>query len=332
VRRSTLPILWQTALVAAALAVGWFVAVAMPGRSFRGSAPPLSAEQIKLRDELRRDVEELSTRIGERNDVLNDHLEAAAAYIEKSFLLAGLRPERQTFIAEAVSCSNIEAEIRGTAKPDEIIVIGAHYDSVDESPGADDNASGTAALLALARRHSAIKPLRTIRFVAFVNEEPPHFQTGDMGSVVYARRCAERKEKIVGMLSIESVGFYRDEEGSQTYPPLLSVFFPTRGNFVAFAGNLGSLGLLRRSIRTFREVAEIPSEGAALPEVVREIGWSDQWSFWRYGYRGIMVTDTAPFRNPHYHTAHDVPETLDYARFARVVDGLVAVVRGLAKP
>lgn len=302
----------------------------MPGRSFRGAPPGLSANQIALRDELRRDVEMLSGRIGERNDVVADHLEAAALYLEQEFRKAGLRPQRQTFTAQATPCSNIEVEIRGR-NANEIVVIGAHYDSVDGSPGADDNASGTAALLALARRMAHSTPARTIRFVAFVNEEPPHFQTNEMGSVVYARRSAERKENIAAMISLESIGYFSDRPGSQEYPPILGAFFPSRGNFIAFAGNLGSYGLLRRSIRAFRASATVPSEGAALPELIPEIGWSDQWAFWRAGYDGIMVTDTAPFRNPGYHTDRDTPETIDYDRFARVVDGLGAVVRALTQ-
>jgi hypothetical protein len=328
-RPALLTILMIAGSAAVLIALLWLISVAMPGRSFQGTAPALTAAQTALRDTLRRDVEQLAEHIGERNDVIPDRLNAAVGYIDQAFASAGLKPLHQSFSVDGISCSNIEVEIRGSSRPDEIVVIGAHYDSVDESPGADDNASGTAAILALARLCSTLKPERTLRFVAFVNEEPPHFQTAQMGSVVYAQRCAARKEKIVAMLSIESVGYYTDAPGSQAYPTLLSPFYPSKGNFVAFAGNVSSRGLVRRCIRQFRSAATIPSEGAVLPELIPQIGWSDQWSFWRYGYEGIMVTDTAPFRNPHYHTTHDLPATLDYDRFARVVDGLVRVVKSL---
>ncbi len=329
-RRFIVGTLWLAAFAAIIVSAFWMIAVAMPGRSFHGAPSPLTTRQAAMRDTIHHDVEQLAGQIGERNDVLPDRLSAAAAYIEDSFLRSGLKPARQTFSVAGASCSNIEVEIRGASRPEEIVVIGAHYDSVDESPGADDNATGTAALLALARHFATQRPARTLRFVAFVNEEPPHFQTTEMGSVVYARRCADRKEKIVAMISLESLGYFSDAIGSQSYPPLLSPFYPSQGNFIAFAGNLGSRGLIRRTIKAFRSSATVPSEGAVLPEVIPEIGWSDQWSFWRCGYDALMVTDTAPYRNPNYHTVKDLPTTVDYDRLARVADGLLAVVKSLS--
>jgi Zn-dependent M28 family amino/carboxypeptidase len=312
--------------IVAAVTIVWFALISMPGRSFAGAPPRLTAQQFALRAALEHDVRELSARIGERNDAVADHLDAAAAYIEESFRRSGLRPARQIFMVNGTPCANIEAELRGRSNPDQIVVIGAHYDSVDESPGADDNASGTASLLALARRAARSQPARTLRFVAFVNEEPPHFQTSEMGSVVYAKRSFDRHEKIVAMISIESIGYFNETDGSQAYPALLAPFFPSRGDFIAFAGNLGSRRLLRRTIGAFRTPATIPSEGAAMPELIHEIGWSDQWSFWQFGYEAIMVTDTAPFRNPNYHTERDRPDTLDYDRMSRVVDALGPVL------
>jgi len=173
------------------------------------------------------------------------------------------------------------------------------------------------------------KPARTIRFVAFVNEEPPYFQTEDMGSLVYAKRSHERGEKIAAMLSIESIGYYDARPKSQLYPAFLAPFFPSTGDFIAFAGNSGSRALVRQCAGAFRKHAKFPSEGAAVPEVVEQIGWSDQWSFWQFGWPALMVTDTAPFRNPNYHRPSDKPETLDYERTARVVEGLVGVTGAL---
>jgi Zn-dependent M28 family amino/carboxypeptidase len=300
------------------------------GVSFRGALPPMTIQQGALAAELRRDVAALAA-LGPRSTVFPEALHGGAGYVARELGAAGYAVTRQAFEADAVPCENVEAEVRGATKPEEIVVIGAHYDSVDEAPGADDNASGTAAMLALARRFAHARPARTIRFVAFVNEEPPNFQTETMGSWQYARRAHERGEKIVAMLSLESIGYYSDAPGSQQYPPPLSFLYPDRGDFIGFVANTASRGLLRRSLRTFRAQARFPSQGAALPMVIREAGWSDQWSFWMFGYPALMVTDTAVFRNPHYHRPTDTPETLDYERTARVVDGLAHVVTELAR-
>jgi hypothetical protein len=300
----------------------------MPGRSFRGATPPLDARQQALREALHRDVVHLAGRIGERNVIMASGYAAAADFIERSLREAGYATSRQTFTVEGVTCANIEAERRGTG--DGIVIAGAHYDTVDESPGADDNGSGVAALLALARAFANEHPRQTIRFVAFANEEPPYFQSDQMGSYLYAKRCHDRGEKVVTMFSLESLGFYRDAPGSQQYPAMLEYVFPSTANFIAFAGNLGSGALVRKCIGVFRAHATIPSEGASLPEIVPGIGWSDQWAFWRFGYRAVMVCDTAPYRNPHYHTDHDLAETLDYDRLTRVVDGLRWVVAAVA--
>jgi Zn-dependent M28 family amino/carboxypeptidase len=294
----------------------------------RGEAAPVTPTDADhaLAAELRRDVVALCAN-GPRNVYAPESLAAAAEYIERAMG----NVERQTYDADGVRVANLIVEIRGATRPGEIVVIGAHYDSVDGAPGADDNASGVAALLALARRFRDAKPARTLRFVAFVNEEPPHFQTRAMGSWQYARRCRERNENVVAMLSLETIGYYDDRPGSQAYPPPLDAFFPDRGNFIGFAANLGSCALVNRCARVFRSHSRVPAEAASVPGVIQQIGWSDQWSFWQFGYKALMVTDTAPFRNPHYHTTHDTPETLDYVRLAMVVEGLHAVVLDLTQ-
>ena len=293
----------------------------------RGESAPVTATDADraLAAELRRDVEALCAN-GPRNVYAPENLAAAEAYI--AGVLGSV--ERQTYESDGVRVSNLILEIPGTTRPGEIVVIGAHYDSVYDSPGADDNASGVAALLTLARRFRDARPARTLRFVAFVNEEPPHFQTRAMGSWQYARRCRERKENVVAMLSLETIGYYDDDPGSQQYPAPLDAFYPNRGNFIGFAANFGSRALVNRCVRAFRKGSRLPAESAALPEAIPQIGWSDQWSFWQFGYKALMVTDTAPFRNPHYHTTRDTPETLDYVRLALAVEGLENVVRVLS--
>jgi len=263
--------------------------------------------------------------MGSRNVFAAEAMSAAAVHIAASLEAAGYRVERQAY----ASGENLIAEIAGTSN--EIVVIGAHYDSVDGSPGADDNASGVAATLAIARRVANARPRRTLRFVLFANEEPPHFQTAEMGSWQYAKRCHDRGETIVAMLSLEMLGYYNDARGSQQYPPPIAALYPDTGDFVAFAGNLKSRALIRECAASFRGHTRFPAESAALPEVIEQIGWSDQWAFWHFGWPALMVTDTALFRNPHYHSPGDTPETLDYERMARVVEGLAGVTRDVAR-
>jgi hypothetical protein len=171
-----------------------------------------------------------------------------------------------------------------------------------------------------------------LRFVAFVNEEPPYFLSGEMGSQVYARRCKERGGKISAMISLETIGYFSDAPHSQTYPsPGLGMLYPNVGNFIGFVSNVKSRALLRRVVTSFRKHAEIPSEGASLPAFIPGVSWSDQWSFWQHGYPAIMVTDTAPFRYPYYHSSNDTPDKLDYDRFTLVVSGMEKVIEDLDK-
>ncbi|HXM32134.1 MAG TPA: M28 family peptidase [Chthoniobacterales bacterium] len=300
----------------------------MPGRNI-STAAPLSAAEIALRTELAADVQTLAGDIGERNLRRYGQLNAAADFIEGAFSRAGLQPKRDTYELQGFACHNIETEIRG-ARP-EIIVVGAHYDSVFGSPGANDNGSGVAALLALARRFAGKPAGQTLRFVAFVNEEPPHFQTEQMGSFVYARGCKVRGDQISAMLSLETIGYFSDAPHSQKYPPGISAFYPSIGNFIGFVGNFRSRALVRRVVASFREQGKVPSEGAALPSFIPGVAWSDQWSFWQFGYPAIMITDTAPFRYPHYHESTDTPDKLEYDRFALVVSALEKTIAELAR-
>ena len=219
----------------------------------------------------------------------------------------------------------------GRQAPDEIVVIGAHYDSVFGSPGANDNGSGVAALLELARLFAARDTGRTVRFVAFVNEEPPFFRTSDMGSRQYARAARAKNEDIRAMLALETIGYYDDAPGSQRYPPFFSLFFPDRGNFIGMVSNFGSRALLKRAVAAFRAASDFPIEHVATFGWVPGVDWSDHASFWSEGYPAIMITDTALYRYPYYHSARDTPDKVDYARLARVTAALAAVVEALAK-
>jgi hypothetical protein len=318
-------------LVLLFFAIAWWIMIRMPGTSYHGQLPAPDESLKSLGDELRREVQHLAVDIGERN-VRNrpQQLAQAADYIEAQFKAAGYEVKRQEYEVSKVKCCNLEAEIPGKTRAGETVVVGAHYDTVVGTPGANDNTSGVAATLALARRFSNRKNDRTVRFVAFVNEEPPYFQTDQMGSRVYARQCREQGNNIVAMLSLETLGWYDDRPDSQNYPPPFGLLYPSTGNFIGFIGNTASRDLVRQAIGTFRQHEQFPSEGAAVPEAIPGVGFSDQWSFWQEKYPAIMVTDTALFRYPHYHRAGDTIDKVDFDRMSRVVRGLEKVVAELA--
>ena len=308
--------------------LGWcrYAMLGMPGESYRGQLPPLGPAQAELRVELREAVRVLAGEIGPRNVFRPEAYAAAEAYLAGELDAAGWSVERQEFEARGSRCANLVVELPGSTRAGEIVVVGAHYDSCLSTPGADDNASGAAAVVALARRLGGRGAARTLRLALFANEEPPFFRTDEMGSLRYARRCRDRGDDIVAMLSLEMLGYYSVQPGSQSYPPFFKWAYPDTADFIAFAGNWRSRALVRSCVRTFRENVPFPCEGAALPGWVAGVGLSDNWSFWRAGYPALMVTDTSFFRYPHYHALSDTPEKLDYERMARVVDGLERVI------
>jgi Zn-dependent M28 family amino/carboxypeptidase len=302
----------------------------MPLRSYKGPLLPLTAAQSEFANRLSEHVRYLSLTIGERNIHRTGSLYSTTDYLRSNLVQAGYAVTEQTYTVEGQAVSNLEAELVGRESGDGAVVVGAHYDSVSGTVGADDNASGVAATLELARMLRGSKLRRTVRFVLFVNEEPPYFQTERMGSLVYARQLRHDGTPVSAMISLEMLGFYSDTPGSQKYPALLSLFYPSRGNFIGFVGNSESRDLARRATRRFRESAPFPSEGVAAPATLPGVGWSDQWSFWQQGYPAIMITDTAVFRYPHYHTPLDTLDKVDFQKMARVVDGVRNVVAALA--
>jgi hypothetical protein len=311
------------------IAAVWY-ALAVPGRSHRGPLPTLTAEQRDLAGRLRAHVVAVAS---EPHNIQHpEALETAAQHIERTLRLA-YSIDRQVFSVQGSEVRNIEAtrEPRDTPAAGTLIV-GAHYDSFEDSPGANDNATGTAAVLELARLLETWQPKQTrLRFVLFVNEEPPYFRTADMGSWRYAERLSERGERVRGMIALETIGAFSDTPGSQRYPPPFGLVFPSTANFVAFVGMPGGRGFLREVIGSFRRLAEFPSIGGVAPDIVPGIGWSDHWAFHQFGFAAIMVTDTAPYRYQHYHLPSDTPDKVDYDKLARITKGLERVVRDIAQ-
>ena len=320
------------ALIGVLLYACYWLMVSMPGASFKETPPKATDAQRQSAVRIRADVTALASGVGKRSTMDPRGMAEAAKWIMAQMEALGYGKPNETFVKRNARVPNLEYVIPATAgspHAKEVVVIGAHYDTFQGTPGADDNASGVASLLALARAFAGKSQARELRLVFFINEEPPSFQTSDMGSWVYAKACRARNDDIVAMLSLETMGFYTNEIGYQKYPPLVSGLYPEEGNFIAFVGNLGSRSLTRRCVRVFREQVQFPSEGAALPGYFPGVGWSDHWAFWQEGYPGVMITDTAPFRNPHYHLASDKPDTLDYDAMSRVAEGLVEVVEDL---
>lgn len=275
-------------------------------------------------------VVKLAREIGERNVFIPQALHSAADYITAAWHDQGYQVIPYTYRVEGVDCANLEITRRGQRRPDELLLIGAHYDSVIGSPGANDNGSGVACLLELSRLFARLTPDISVRFVAFVNEEPPFFMWKQMGSLVYAKMARGRGDNIRLMASLETMGYFRSERGSQRYPPLFRALHPDRGDFIAFISNLGSRRLMRRAAAAFRAHSDFPLEQTATLAFIPGVAWSDHFSFWRQRYRAFMVTDTAFYRYPYYHTANDTPEKLDYASLAQVTRGLFQSFAALA--
>jgi hypothetical protein len=284
-----------------------------------------------LENRLKRHVVVLAREIGERNLSIPTNLDKAADYIRKFWQDIGYEVKPQFYQVYGVECVNLTVEIPGKGKPDEILLLGAHYDSVDGAPGANDNGSAVAALLEISRLFNHKPQNRTLRFVAFTNEEPPFFQSRRMGSRIYARMCQEQGEDIVGMVCLETIGYYSEKPGSQKYPPLLGFFYPDKGNFIAVVGNLKSRELVRTFTKYFSEGTDFPIECVATFGLIPGVSWSDHSSFWKHNYPAIMITDTALYRYPYYHTQGDTPDKIHYSHLSRVTYGIFCAVQRLAE-
>ena len=271
---------------------------------------------------LRAHVHALSTTFRPRDADHPENLDRAAAFIAGEFRRRGARVFEQPFEARGKRYRNVIARFGPEASPLPVTVVGAHYDAFGELPGADDNASGVAGLLELARLLGRASPQRPVELVAYTNEEPPFFGSDLMGSAVHANALRASGRAVEGMICLEMIGTFA---GSQSWPTrLFAAIFPTHPRFIAIAGGWSDRRLARKVKRGMI--------GAGFGEAVSYSGAretsdaSDQRNYWPYGWPAVVVTDTAYFRNPHYHTARDTEEKLDYVRMARVVDGVFNTV------
>jgi hypothetical protein len=307
-------------------------ATSLPGTSYSGALPPSTPQLRDLQTRLHDHVTALADAIGIRNVDRSKALTAAREYITGQLKPLETASRRMGFEGVGVvggNAQNVIFEVAGR-RAKSVVVVGAHYDSCEDGPGANDNGSGVAATLELAAAFARAPANSAVRFVFFANEEPPYFKNPGMGSRVNADNARKRQDPISAMLSLETIGYYSDAPDSQHYPWPVGLLYPSRGNFLGFVGDLGSRSLVRTAIASFRLAEQFPSQGTALPSGIPGVDWSDHWSFRQAGYPAIMLTDTAVYRDPNYHKASDTPDHLDYERLARVTRGIEAVVRGLA--
>lgn len=317
-------------VIACIAVIGWFAMFQMPGTAHEGPLPESDADLEALSDRLEDHVRKLAGQIGPRTVEKIEQYRHTAEYLQQQLVDYGYEPETEPIPLGDETIPNVIVEKRGVVDPEQIVLIGAHYDTARNTPGADDNASAVAALLELARILESKSTPKTVRLVFFANEERPNFEAGQMGSLVHARKAHRQGTDIRAMLSLEMLGYYATEPGSQKYPPGLSYIYPGTGDFIAFVANIQNRSLLADSIETFRRRARFPSYGLAGFSFIKGISLSDHSSFWEYDFPAIMVTDTAFFRNPHYHEPTDTPDKLDFLRLARVVRGLYPVIHHLA--
>ncbi|GKT16668.1 M28 family peptidase [Acidovorax sp. SUPP2522] len=329
--QSLLRICGALLLVLFGLLAGVAAITTMPGNSHRGPLPALSAQERELSIRLRQHVTAIAST--EHNHRHHEALEAACAYLESELVASGFVVRREEFTVAGKAMRNLEVTIPSKRSPGRsALVVGAHYDSAQGSPGANDNGTGAAALLELAKRlrGGAETAKSDIVLVLYTNEEPPFFRTPQMGSVVHAKGLVSQGIKVKAMLSLETMGYFSEESGSQRYPWPLNLFFPSRGDFIGFVATTADWRLVRRVVQSFRAHAAFPSEGIAAPRFVPGVDFSDHAAYLNEGMPALMVTDTAPYRYPYYHTDQDTPDQVDFDSLARVVSGLLPVVRGLA--
>ncbi|HYA14177.1 MAG TPA: M28 family peptidase [Syntrophales bacterium] len=280
--------------------------------------------------QLYKHVEHLSVHIGSRSIYEYDKIIATKDYIVSSLKDFGCEPALQTFIYNGREYSNIIVSVTGSKSSTETVIIGAHYDTVYGTPGADDNASAVAVLLEICRISKNFSPARTLKLIFFVIEEPPVFRSKYMGSYVYAVEAKARNENIKSMICLEMLGYYADKKGGQSFPlPLMNMIYPSTPNFIAIVGNLSTRDLVGKVKNSLKVSSSIPVETLSTVSFIPGVDFSDHRSFWKMGYPAIMITDTAFYRNPNYHTARDSIDTLDFDKMSDLLGGMIQAAKDL---
>jgi hypothetical protein len=293
----------------------------------------MKSDLMEIKKSLESDIDYIQ-RLGPRNsenDMNYKQLRKCEEWIRQRWESQGYVVKKHTFSFKGKEYSNLEIEIQGRIAPSEIIIVSAQYDTLPDSPGANNNGSGMAILFQLSRLLKKHTPDRTLRLLNFVNEEDPFFGTEMMGSYQYAKRAYQRQEDIKVMLSLDALGIYKEEPGSQKLPFPFSLFYPRRGNFLAFIGDFSSRKYMVDTTRGFKKGSSFPIEAGVVPKWVEGAGWSDHLSFWKFGYPGIMVTDTGGFRSSSHTTKEDTMEKLNFEAMSRIVLGMYCAIVDLTR-
>lgn len=328
-RTKLVPVVLIALALAAAVAGALRYFAYWPLYGHEGPLPPATQQEKALAQRLSAHVTAIAS--VPHNTDHPAALEAVARYIEGRLQALGYGVERQEFEAVGQRVRNIHVAIGNDRPGISSFVVGAHYDSAGIAPGANDNGSGTAAVLELARMLKDFRPAKhVLRLVLFVNEERPHFGTETMGSLQFARMLVAR-ENVAGMISVETIGSYYDQPGTQEFPVPLNLVYRDTANFITFVGMPLSRGLVHAALGSFRRHAAFPSIGGVAHSFIRGIALSDHAAFHAHGVPAIMITDTAFFRYPHYHRVTDTPDKLDYERMARVTEGLARMLRDIVE-
>jgi len=293
-------------------------------------APPPIPQEIS-EESLKQHVYMLAGEIGERNIQRPESLISAAHYISRQWQAMGYEIYTQGYRAKNIPCTNIEITRQGTETPEKIIVVGAHYDSIPGSPGANANASGVATLIELARMARSMTFKSTIKFVALVNQEPPFFGTEYMGSWIYAHQAHMRGDDIQLAILLDSIGNYTDAPNSQHYPPFLGSRSLQQGNFLTLLSNLKSRHQGHRLFSSFRRHSNFPIKKIVAPRFIPGMSWGDQSPFWLHHYNAVMLTDTGPYRSKFYHSGRDTPEKLNYAAMQKLSSAIMHSLASLAQ-
>ncbi len=309
-----------TFIVTAVLAAVWIFIAQPTWQKNAKSSVSVAPQRLKAH------VEIISKKLFPRNYKEITNLNSCAEYIAKNFAEAGAEIQRQEFTVEGNAYVNVIGRF-GKGQPEKIIV-GAHYDAVQGTPGADDNASGVAGLIELSYLIGKAHLNKGIELVAYSLEEPPFFGTDMMGSVEHASSI--RSERIKGVIVLEMIGYYNETWGSQSYPmPLLNFIYPNRGNFIGIVGKTDQKEFTKKIKIGMKGTTDLPVYSINAPESVPGIDFSDHRNYWPYGLNAVMITDTAFYRNKEYHKIGDTLDRLDYNRMSKVVVGVFEAIRKL---
>ena len=325
-RRRIIRFMLLVLLIVLLLLVGSWFWLTQPLLSSARPSPERTVDPLRLQEHVRK----LSIELSPRDENHIENLDRVAAYIKDEFSQTTALVSEQPYRVQGKSYRNVIAQFGPESA--ERIVVGAHYDVAGPFPGADDNASGVAGLIELARLLGRQQPPMRVELVAFSLEEPPYFGTTGMGSSVHAQSLRRQNIRVRAMFSLEMIGYFSDAPNSQHFPVgILGALYPSTGNFIAVVGRLSDWSLVRRTKATMRNASLLPVYSINAPIFVPGVDFSDQLNYWHAGYNALMITDTAFYRNRNYHTAQDTEEKLDYKRMAMVVEGVYAAVAELTK-